>query len=265
MQESFYEIPAPGRLRLALAADLHEGPGEEAVTSLRRRKPDLICVAGDFILGRAPREGLKLENSPHAMAFLRTCRELAPTFVSLGNHEWVLSPEDLVLLEETGVTVLDNRWVKWGEYCIGGLSPGRIPYYRAFRETREGERYPLPPHARSYGARAVPDTAWLPEFAAQPGYKLLLCHHPEYWPGYLRRLPIDLTLSGHAHGGQIRLFGRGLFAPGQGILPRYTSGVHEGRLVISRGLANTTWIPRLFNPTELVYVRLSPDGDKAEA
>ena len=84
----------------------------------------------------------------------------------------------------------------------------------------------------------------------------LLCHHPEYWPRYVRDLPVDLTLSGHAHGGQIRLFGQGLFAPGQGLFPRYTSGVHEGRLVISRGLANTTRIPRLFNPTELVCVHL---------
>lgn len=51
-------------------------------------------------------------------------------------------------------------------------------------------------------------------------------------------MPIDLVLSGHAHGGQIRLFGQGLFAPGQGILPKYTSGVHEN-MIISKGLANT--------------------------
>ena len=69
-------------------------------------------------------------------------------------------------------------------------------------------------------------------------------------------MPIDLTLSGHAHGGQIRLLGQGLFAPGQGVLPRYTSGVYEGRLIVSRGLANTTFVPRLFNPTEMVYIHL---------
>ena len=258
MQETFYSLPGPASLKLALVSDLHNQPGTEALASLRRQKPDLICVAGDFVLGRVPGEGLKMENCPHVMAFFRACAELAPTAVSLGNHEWMLAPEDLALLADTGIAVLDNGWTRWGECCIGGLSSGRIRHYRAFRKTREGERYPLPAHPRHYGARTEPETGWLESYTAQPGYKLLLCHQPEYWPRYLRDLPIDLTLSGHAHGGQIRLFGRGLFAPGQGLLPRYTSGIHEGRLVISRGLANTTRIPRLFNPTELVYVWLGP-------
>ena len=260
MQESFYQIPAPLALRLALAADLHNHPGDEALVSLREHRPDLICVAGDFVLGRAPAEGLKLERSTHAMTFLRACAALAPTFVSLGNHEWMLAEEDLALLSETGVTVLDNAWTRRGDLCIGGLSSGRVLHYRAFRAARgSGERYPFQKNGKRLGARAKPACGWLTDFAAQPGYKLLLCHHPEYWPRYLRDLPIDLTLSGHAHGGQIRLFGQGLFAPGQGVLPRYTAGVHEGRLVISRGLANTTWVPRLLNPTELVYVQLEKE------
>jgi len=89
------------------------------------------------------------------------------------------------------------------------------------------------------------------------GYKILLCHHPEYYERYIRGLDIDLTLSGHAHGGQIRIFGQGLFAPGQGILPQVTSGLYDGRLIVSRGLCNTAWpIPRLNNETELVMVEL---------
>jgi predicted MPP superfamily phosphohydrolase len=62
-------------------------------------------------------------------------------------------------------------------------------------------------------------------------------------------------LSGHAHGGQIRLFNRGLFAPGQGWWPKWTKGVYDHCLVVSTGLSNTASpIPRLFNPTEIVYV-----------
>ena len=91
-----------------------------------------------------------------------------------------------------------------------------------------------------------------------------MCHHPEYWcmqPPMLKDHPIDLVLSGHAHGGQIRLFGQGLFAPGQGLLPRYTGGLYEGphgNMIVSRGLANTAPppIPRLFNPREVVTIRL---------
>lgn len=257
MQESFYTLPGPGNLCLALVSDLHSFPGDEALASLKKQRPELICVTGDFVLGRAPREGRKLERSPEAASFLRACAGLAPTFVSLGNHEWMLDREDLEGIKELGAVPLDNAWTHWRGLCIGGLSPGRIGYYRAFREkSGSGERYPLPPHTRSYGAKAPPETAWLRDYAVQPGFKLLLCHQPEYWARYIRPLPINLTLSGHAHGGQIRLFGRGLYAPGQGLLPRYTAGVYENRLVVSRGLANTTVVPRLCNPTEMVYVQL---------
>ena len=257
MQESFYTLPGPECLRLALVSDLHGFPGDAALASLEKRRPELICVAGDFVLGRAPQEGLKLERSPETMAFFRACAALAPTFVSLGNHEWMLAEADLALIEDASAVPLDNAWTHWRGLCIGGLTPGRIGHYRAFRAwSGSREHYPLPPHTRRYGARVPPETGWLADYAAQPGYKLLLCHQPEYWPRYIRDLPIDLTLSGHAHGGQIRLFGRGLFAPGQGLLPRYTSGVYEDRLAVSRGLANTTIVPRLFNPTELVYIQL---------
>ena len=95
---------------------------------------------------------------------------------------------------------------------------------------------------------------WLDAFCAEPGFHVLLCHHPEYYPRYLRARGIELILSGHAHGGQIRLFGQGLFSPGQGIFPKLTSGVTDGRLVVSRGLANCQIVPRLFNPPVLVYI-----------
>jgi predicted MPP superfamily phosphohydrolase len=84
--------------------------------------------------------------------------------------------------------------------------------------------------------------------------KILLCHHPEYYERYLKDKSIDLTVSGHAHGGQWRFFGKGVFAPGQGIFPRYTSGVYDGKLVVSRGLKPARIIPRFFNAPEVVII-----------
>jgi hypothetical protein len=260
MQESFYTLPGPAACRIALLADLHSRPCEEALASLRARRPDMICVAGDFVHGFIPRgePGLsKVEDSARTLPFLRACAELAPCFVSLGNHEWMLDEGDYALVRETGVTLLDNEWLRHGPFVIGGLSSGRVKAYRAYRaEAADGTRYPLWwPRSREANAYR-PDAGWLRDYAAEPGFKLLLCHHPEYWPELVRELPVELTLSGHAHGGQIRLFGRGLYAPGQGLLPRYTAGVHEGRLVVSRGLANTVVVPRVNNPPELVYIDL---------
>jgi predicted MPP superfamily phosphohydrolase len=91
-------------------------------------------------------------------------------------------------------------------------------------------------------------------FPSSEKFSILLCHHPEYYPKYLKDKNIDLILSGHAHGGQIRLFGRGLFAPGQGILPKYDGGAFDNRLVVGRGLANTAFVPRFFNRREIVCV-----------
>ena len=70
---------------------------------------------------------------------------------------------------------------------------------------------------------------------------------------------VTLVLSGHAHGGHWRFFGRGVYAPGQGLLPKYTSGVLDNRCVISRGVGDHTRIPRLFNPREVVIITLSAE------
>jgi predicted MPP superfamily phosphohydrolase len=72
-------------------------------------------------------------------------------------------------------------------------------------------------------------------------------------------MKIDLILSGHAHGGQIRIAGHGLFAPGQGFFPKYTEGMYEKDgtvMVVSRGLGNSSFPFRIFNRPELIEVTL---------
>ena len=107
------------------------------------------------------------------------------------------------------------------------------------------------------GGERVPNTNFLARFAVARGFKLLLCHHPEYYERYIKPLSIDLTLSGHAHGGQWRFFGHGVYSPGQGIFPKYTCGAYDGsRLIVGRGLGNTVVVPRIFNPPELVVLHI---------
>ncbi len=96
-----------------------------------------------------------------------------------------------------------------------------------------------------------PETDWLSSFAAVDGFHILLSHHPEYYPPVPGN--VEVVLSGHAHGGQWRIFGHGVWSPGQGFWPKWTKGVY-GRMVVSAGLSNTARIPRFFNPTEVVYV-----------
>lgn len=198
----------------------------------------------------------------NVLPFLRSCASIAPTFLSLGNHEWMVDQDDLDLLSSTGVTVLDNEWrsitVGGKEIVIGGLTSGYVADYRAFRsESRSTARYPRQESISGIGGAVhardhKPETEWLPTFAGQAGYHILLSHHPEYFP--LIPDSVDLILSGHAHGGQWRIFGHGVWSPGQGWWPKWTRGMYDGRLVVSTGLSNTTWIPRIGNPTEIVYL-----------
>ena len=73
----------------------------------------------------------------------------------------------------------------------------------------------------------------------------------------------DLVFSGHAHGGQVRLGNQGILAPGEGLLPRYTSGLYQmenTRMVVSRGLGNSACPIRVFNPPHLPMVMLHSCG-----
>lgn len=254
MQETFYTIPGCP-VSIAQVSDLHERPYDAVLASLNRNRPDLICITGDFFYGFPVETGLKVEASG-VLPFFSACAQLAPCFVSLGNHEWLIMPEDIAHIKETGVHVLDNSFISCNIagalLTLGGLSSARVSACQLLYKVG----YDVRSHDLYYRTdRAVPIVDWLDAYCEQPGYRILLCHHPEYYPRYLKDLDIPLILSGHAHGGQVRIFGQGLFSPGQGLFPKLTSGVTDGRLVISRGLANRQMVPRLFNPTELVYVR----------
>lgn len=116
------------------------------------------------------------------------------------------------------------------------------------------------------------ESGWLEQFRAcqaltgDSRYTVLLSHRPERTECY-RDSGFDLVVSGHAHGGQVRLPGmiNGLFAPHQGAFPDYAGGLYalgSTTLVVSRGLCRNL-LPRVFNPPELVALDLLPAEDKA--
>ncbi|MCD8160122.1 MAG: metallophosphoesterase [Clostridiales bacterium] len=256
------------RLRIAVVADLHDEAGEEALELLRQAEPELILLPGDLLERVVPpadlswsdiqeryrqarfpawerrlrprMDALRQRRSPmpqegHGLDFLRQAAQIAPAYLSLGNHEFYLRPRDFMDLAEAGGVLLDNRAVT--VHAGDGMA------------------------VRLGGLSTRPDEGWLADFAAGEGYKILLCHHPEYYEPLVRPTGIELTVSGHAHGGQIRLLGRGVYAPGQGLFPKYTRGVYDGgRLVVSAGLHSTAGLPRWGNPTEVVLVELEPEG-----
>lgn len=213
-------------LTLALVADLHDGPFEDVLPAMAQC--DAILIVGDLI----DRHSGEYEQG---VRFLEAAPDIAPTFYAVGNHEWKHPKYDAYwpYVEKSGVTVLDDRYVPFGGIVLGGLSS---------RKDWRAER------------------PFLAEMAARPEFRLLMCHHPEHYHPLVKSHDIDLTVSGHAHGGQVRLGRQGVYAPGQGLLPRYTSGFYEdGRLLVSRGMTNATWAPRINCACELIILHLEAD------
>lgn len=234
MEINRYEIKAglEQELSAAVVADLHSAPFDELLGKLRALAPDMILCPGDT-LHRASADEKGLD-------FLAEASKLCPVFCSLGNHEVKHGSDIRGDIRKTGAILLDDEWVGFHGILIGGLSTG----YQV--GGKQGRFKPTP----------RPRLEKLEGFFAREGFKILLSHHPEYYPRYLKDESVNLVISGHAHGGQWRVFRRGIFAPGQGIFPKYTSGLYDGKLLVSRGLSNHTVIPRIFNKTEIIVIDL---------
>ncbi|MBR6763861.1 MAG: metallophosphoesterase [Clostridia bacterium] len=234
------KIIAP--ITLALVSDMHNRNAKPVLDELENAAPDMIMMPGDIFDEQPLPEEMEQSES---LFFLRECTKIAPAWFSIGNHEKFAEENLEAILKSSGVTLLDDAFekisFKGNDIIIGGLTS---PCGRARR------------YSRLY--TPDPDVEFLDRFADTKGYKILLSHHPEFYPRVIASRPIELILSGHAHGGQIRFGDQGLFAPGQRFFPKYTSGLYDNRLVVSRGLGNQHLIPRLWNKFQLIFVTISP-------
>jgi uncharacterized protein len=249
-QLSSSRIPAAfDGYRIVQLSDLHNarfGAGQRRLMrAIRREHPDLIVITGDLIGGDWRQEH-------HSLELARQLAAVAPSFFVTGNHEARIPdlPGLLAFLEDHGLQVLRNasRLLRRGGESIL-LSGVDDPEAFADGHRRWAERQKAWRQSLS-GLREGGEAAL---------YTILLSHRPEWFSGYAA-LGFDLVLCGHAHGGLIRLPLVGaLYAPDQGRMPRYTSGLHvlgPTSMIVSRGLGRGTTPLRLFNRPELVVVWL---------
>ena len=189
---------------------------------------DGIAITGDLLDRHLPRRREK------GYRFAQDAAKLGPTWFVQGNHEWKIGdwPGIRTELTRRGVRVLDNERItlRRGDAWLDLIG--------TMEKTSVREIEPL---------------------VSRDVCSILLVHHPERLQEYAQT-GADLVLSGHAHGGHVRLFGHGLFSPDQGILPRYTSGVYvcgKTKLYVSRGAGNHSFLPpRIFNRPEIDLITL---------
>ena len=211
---------------VAQVSDLHNAEFGEGSAQLLDR---LRAASPDLIDARRTDVGA-------AMAFIRGAVEIAPVYYVAGNHEARSDAFESLeaQLAEAGVHVLRD--------AVESIERGGASLWIAG----------LDDPAFASGA----DPAGL---IAPNGFTLLLSHRPELFEDYCDA-GAHLVLTGHAHGGQVRLpWLGGLYAPNQGILPEYDAGRFESGdtvMIVSRGLGNSAFPIRVNNPPELVVVEL---------
>lgn len=229
-------------------SDLHNkmfGKGQKRLLEkIVNATPDIIVVTGDLV----DRRRYDLEK---AMVFIKGAVKIAPVYYASGNHEaWSGEYETIrESLISAGVNVLDNQKVdivkKDSTIEIIGLKDP------AFLTSNYIDGTDISVLEKSLEGLADKDT-----------FQVLLSHRPELFSVYAKH-NIDLSFTGHAHGGQFRipLLG-GLVAPNQGFFPEYTSGSHEiddSSMIVNRGLGNSIIPIRIFNRPEIIKVVLKSE------
>ena len=256
-----YSDKIKNKIKIVLITDLHSrvfGRNQKNIISkIKKSDPDIILLGGDIydFMASVSKEGVN--------QLIDGIKNTAPVYYITGNHDMVLSRREPQLKEDIaarGITVLDNRYEKLNihgnKLIIGGVDdPGSN---RKFDPTEYQQEL---------------ETSWEENISSyfnglehDKSYKILLSHRPEKTTIYAK-LPFDLILSGHAHGGQWRVpfILNGLFAPQQGFFPKYAGGLHKyaGKThIISRGacvhLLPPLILPRIFNPPEVVSIEIKP-------
>ena len=240
--------------RLIMISDLHNyqygRENSHLLTAIKEAKPDMILIAGDAITAD------RHEKFDKTMDLLKRLKEQYPIYYAYGNHEQKISLyksyKDMgerfeKTLAETGIKPLRNTHVDIADrgLSVYGLEIEHDYYKRA-------------------AVRALPDS-YIEKLLGRPkedSYSILLAHNPEYFPEYAG-WGADLVLSGHTHGGIIRVpFLGGFVSPSLQFFPKYDGGLfEEGKtsMVLGRGLGAHTPKLRLFNPAEMVVVELEPE------
>lgn len=244
-----------GEYTFVLLSDLHNKSfgekNKKLLEKINKMAPDAVLVAGDMLTAFDNREKCRV-----AAELMKDLADRYPVYYGMGNHEHRIGlcqgefrdiyDSYMESLHSFGIEPLINEsvYLPSANINISGLQMDRC-YYRKFR------KYPTPPD-------------YLRNLLGEPkrdALQILIAHNPDYFTDYAK-WGADVTVSGHVHGGLMRLpFIGGVVSPKLTLFPEYDGGRFEQDdrvMIVSRGLGTHTLPIRIFNPGELVVLRLHP-------
>ena len=248
------KLPKGREVRFVLIADLHSrefgNKNINLIKAIRKANPDFIVVAGDIMTARPGHD-----NRP-AVDLINALTKEYKVYYGLGNHEHRsrLYPENYGAMYEEyfdaikspNLIVLDNASVTAGDLQIMGLTIDRTYYKRLVKQHMD----------ISY----IRETIGLPD---EDKFSILIAHNPDFGDTYFE-YPADLFVSGHLHGGIIRLpLLGGLASPSFRLFPKYDGGLYRknGRCgYVSCGLGTHTVPMRFNNPGEFTVFTVRGTG-----
>jgi predicted MPP superfamily phosphohydrolase len=212
----FTDFPASfGKVSIFFISDIHRRIVSEKIISEVKGQVDMVVIGGDLTEKGVPMDRVKKN--------IERLRSLGPAYFVWGNNDYEADFHELdVILFENGIKILDNT--------------------AAVFESEEGDKLSLLGVDDLSQNRDRIDLALMD--AEKNSFKILACHYPKIMEKINPEYGISLVLSGHTHGGQIRLFGFGLYERGK--IKKY----HKTTLLISNGYGTTTIPLRLGAPAE---------------
>jgi len=282
---NYSDLPeAFDRYRIVVLADVHGAQhgdnNENLIDAVRDANPDIIAIAGDLIDRYQP--GKPVEKQLEiARTLVEGLMRVAPVYFVTGNHEWdsgELRPL-LAMLDESGVIVLQNQYrlldrdAASGEDAEDAENAGNAGNAGGAGNAGSAGNAG---NAGNAGAGTIilagvddpngpADMVKPDEFIENIRQKenpdfIVVLSHRNYNLKLYGKLDVDLVLSGHAHGGMVRLpFTDGLVGPQNDFFPTYTSGIYSSgqtNMVVSRGIGNHLGWTRFLNNPEVVVVEL---------
>ena len=243
-----YTVVSPkltAEVRLAVVTDFHSSDNaDDVVAMVASCAPDAVLLVGDLF-----DDDTQNRPTERTLSLMRQLSAQYPCYYVSGNHEAWTGEMDALYQQtgEAGVTVLRMSsgvlTVRGQRIALCGIPDPYEMVFSGAPDTEEQLRQAL-------------------EDVDSADFTVLLAHRPELLAKYAQ-FPLDLVVSGHAHGGQVRIPGvlNGLYAPNQGWFPKLAGGAYSQdgtTLIVSRGLAVRTRLPRIFNRPEVVLVRCVP-------
>lgn len=228
-------------VRFAVIADLHccsyGKKQSQLISAVNENKPDAILFPGDIKDDILPDKSVKY--------LLNGISDAYPCYYITGNHEIVKGIEESkALFKSYDIEILEGD-------CVTVELNGQTIQICGTDDPLVSENI-FSSQLKNASQQADSEL-----------FTVLLAHRPERIETYLD-YDFDLIVSGHAHGGQWRIpyVLNGLYAPNQGLFPKYAGGLYEHEEtihIISRGLDKHNPVPRIFNRPELVIIDVVPE------